>query len=58
MLLEPPACAETRWNVFPGEERHFGYYWLGLVDGHSPHLLGFAIEDLGFFIVRIHVSGR
>ena len=31
MLLEPPACAETR-NVFPGEERHFECYWHGLVD--------------------------
>ena len=48
MLLEPPACAETRWNVFPGQERRFGCYWHGLVDGLNPHLLWFPTEDLIF----------
>jgi len=37
MLLEPPACAETRRNVFPGQERCFGCYRHGVVDGLNPH---------------------
>ena len=52
MLLEPPACAETRWNVFPGQEMRFGCYWHGLVDGLNPHinLLWFPTVDLDFFL--------